>query len=75
MLFRSIRHLGEHLRALQLDEVIQRFESDKKHGAENYTLILVAADGRVQLQRLPKSAAIRRNGRDAIQTIVEKYSR
>ena len=72
---RPIHRLGEHLRALQLDEVIQRFESDKKHGAENYTLILVTADGGVQLQRLPKSPAIRRNGRDAIQTIVEKYSK
>jgi 3-dehydroquinate synthase len=74
-MLRPIQSLGEHLRALPLDEVIQRFESDKKHGTENYTLILVAADGAVQLQKLPKSTGIRRNVRDAIQTIVEKYSR
>jgi 3-dehydroquinate synthase len=74
-MLRPIHDLGEHLRALPLDEVVERFESDKKHGVENYTLILVTAAGVVQLQRLPKSAGVRRNVRDAIQTIVEKYSR
>jgi 3-dehydroquinate synthase len=74
-MLRPIQNLGEHLRTLPLDEVIQRFESDKKHGPENYTLILVTADGEIQLQKLPKSLEIRRSVLDSIQTIVEKYSR
>jgi 3-dehydroquinate synthase len=59
---------------MSLDEVIKRFESDKKHGSENYTLVLVAAGGEVQLQRFPKSPQIQHNVQNAIQTIVEKYS-
>jgi 3-dehydroquinate synthase len=73
-MLRPIHNLGTHLRAMSLDDVIKRFESDKKHGSENYTLVLVAADGEVQLQRFPKSSKIQHNVQNAIQTIVEKYS-
>jgi 3-dehydroquinate synthase len=73
-MLRPIQGLDSHLRALPLDEVIQRFESDKKHGPENYTLILVADSGEVQLQKLPRSPKVRDNVQSAIQTIVEKYS-
>ncbi len=59
---------------MSLDDVIKRFDSDKKHGSENYTLVLVAVSGEVQLQRFPKSPEIQHNVKNAIQTIVEKYS-
>jgi 3-dehydroquinate synthase len=59
---------------MSLDEVIKRFESDKKHSSDNYTLILVAASGEVQLQKFPKTSKTQQNVQSAIQTIVEKYS-
>jgi 3-dehydroquinate synthase len=73
-MLRPIRKLGADLRAVSLDEVFKRFESDKKHGSENYTLILVSAGGEVQLQRFAKSFKIQDSVQNAIQTIVEKYS-
>ena len=72
-MLRPIRKLGADLRAVSLDEVFKHFESDKKHGSENYTLILLSAGGEVQLQRFAKSPKIKDSVQNAIQTIVEQY--
>ena len=70
---REVPALGEHLAALDVDEVLERFESDKKHGPANYTLILVAANGDVVLRKIEKSAEVRTRVKSAIESMVERY--
>jgi 3-dehydroquinate synthase len=73
-MLRSIPELGPHLQALPLDDVLERFESDKKHGPENYTLILVAETGEVVIQKILKSSETQARVKRAIQDVKERYS-
>jgi len=70
-LLAQVPNLREELDALSVQEVMERFESDKKHQLENYTLILVSGEGEVGLQRLKKSEAVRDRIRSAIYTTVQ----
>jgi 3-dehydroquinate synthase len=73
-MLRPVPGLSDHLKALSLDNVLERFESDKKHGPDNYTLILVAESGDVILQKIAKSSQVQARVKRAIQTMVEKYA-
>jgi 3-dehydroquinate synthase len=61
------------LRKLNVADVLERFGSDKKHGKDFYTLILIAPSGDVVLQKLPRSERTLSAVRSAIERIVEKY--
>ena len=62
------------LKTLNLDNVLDRVASDKKHGAEFYALILIAPDGSVVLERLPKTAETLRQVRQAIERVLESWA-
>ncbi len=70
-LLRQIPNLSEELDGLSVGDVVERLESDKKHGSEHYTLILVSSQGEVVLERLPKSAAVRDRIRSAVAATVK----
>jgi len=70
----AVPQLSSSLKSLPLDDVLERFESDKKHGPENYALILVSEIGEVTLQKIAKSHAVRSRVKRAIQTMVERYA-
>ena len=58
-----------------MDEVLNRFRSDKKHRADAYSLILVAANGTVQLERYPRTSDVERALLQAFETIRETYTK
>ena len=62
------------LKKLNLDDVLDRVASDKKHGADFYALILIAADGRVVLEKLPKTPETLGMVRKAIERVVESWA-
>ncbi|GAA3762489.1 3-dehydroquinate synthase [Terriglobus aquaticus] len=84
----SVTRLREHLRTmmasdatvrsvlptLDLDDVLDRIGSDKKHGKDFYTFILIAPDGRVELARLPRTPETLERARSAVQEVVESYA-
>ena len=72
VLLRQVPNLNKELRALQVDEVVERFESDKKHSPEHFTLILISGTGEVVLTKLQKSAAVRNRIRSAVNAIVRR---
>ena len=51
----AVPGLRERLSRLSLEDVLDRFEADKKHGHDYYTVILVSNSGTVELFRLPKN--------------------
>ncbi len=61
------------LRKLNMQDVLERFASDKKHGRDFYALILIAQDGSVQLEKLPKTDETLHAVRVAIMQVVESY--
>ncbi len=67
--------IGEHLAALLIDDVMERFASDKKHTGHQFTLILVDPQGVVVLEQIEKSEPTRQAVRKAIETVKESYSR
>jgi 3-dehydroquinate synthase len=73
-MLRAIPELSHHLVSLPLDDVLERFESDKKHGTEHYTLILVAETGEVVIQKIMKSSEAQARVKRAIQDVKERYS-
>jgi 3-dehydroquinate synthase len=73
-MLRAIPKLNHHLESLPLDDVLERFESDKKHGAEHYTLILVAETGEVVIHKIIKSSEAQARVKRAIQDVKERYS-
>jgi 3-dehydroquinate synthase len=62
------------LKTLNLDDVLDRVASDKKHGADFYALILIAPDGSVVLERLPKAAETLKQVRQAIEKVLESWA-
>ena len=84
----EVARLREHLRAmigadatvrsvlptLDLDDVLDRIGSDKKHGKDFYTFILIAPDGRVELTKLPRSTETMDRARAAVAQVVESYA-
>ena len=70
---REVPGVGGQVGALDVDEVLERFESDKKHGPANYTLILVDASGQVVLRKIEKSAAVHDRVKTAIAAMVDRY--
>ena len=74
-LIRTLPSLPEELLKLDLTDVLDRFASDKKHTPGKFTLILVAANGDVVLERIDRTPALDAQLRAAIQTVVETYTK
>jgi 3-dehydroquinate synthase len=70
----EVPNLAAPLRAMSVDEAIERFGSDKKHGPGYFTLILIAGNGDVVLRKIEKTAQVTRDVERAIETIVKRYS-
>lgn len=66
--------VAETLRLMSLEDVIERFNSDKKHGKDFYTLILVSQAGQVELQRVEKSEKSLKRVKQAVQRMIERYT-
>lgn len=71
----SLPGIREHLAALSIDDVMERFASDKKHTGHQFTLILVNEAGDVVLEQIEKSEQINRAVRHAIETTRKSYTR
>ncbi len=54
-MIRTLPALTDHVSALQLPDVLNRFASDKKHTSTHYTLILIAPSGEVVLEQIPRT--------------------
>jgi 3-dehydroquinate synthase len=74
-LIHALPDLGLHLAALNLDDVLERFASDKKHSTQQYTLILIAATGEVVLERLDRTPQLELDLRTAIRSTIEAHSK
>jgi 3-dehydroquinate synthase len=72
-IFRSVPDLSSKLAGLSLDDVMKRFESDKKHQQDDYVLILVEPSGKVVIKKIQKSPAAVRRIRSAIESTVGRY--
>jgi len=53
-LLSAVPGLGPRLAELPIEDVLDRFQADKKHGTNFYTTILIAESGKVELFRFPK---------------------
>ena len=71
----SLPAIREHLAALSIDDVLERFASDKKHTGTQFTLILVNGAGDVVLEQIAKSDETSRAVRHAIETTRKSYTR
>jgi 3-dehydroquinate synthase len=65
--------LSDSLRGLSVNDVMERFASDKKHGPEHFTVIVVGEDGNVVLRRLAKSPEVNVAFRKAVESIIERF--
>jgi 3-dehydroquinate synthase len=54
-LLRAIKELPDSLAGVTAADLFDRFTADKKHKADAYRLVTVAADGHVELVALPKN--------------------
>ncbi|MBS1815611.1 MAG: 3-dehydroquinate synthase [Acidobacteria bacterium] len=70
---RSWTPVADELKKLPMDDVLDRFGCDKKHGKDFYTLILVAQNGDVELRKVERSDATLAQVRTAIERMVERY--
>jgi 3-dehydroquinate synthase len=72
-LLKTVPKLRQPLASLRIEEVLDRFESDKKHKQDSFVLILVDTNGEVVLQKIAKSPESRDRVKRAIQSVVESY--
>ena len=70
----EVPNLAGPMIAMDVDEVIERFGSDKKHGPGSFTLILIAENGDVVLRKIDKTAQVTADVERAIKTVVKRYS-
>lgn len=73
-MLRSIESLSSSLRDLSVDEVFERFCSDKKHGPKYFSLILVEMNGAVVLRKLDKSQEVIDRIKRSIFSVIERYA-
>jgi len=73
-IFRSVPNLSSQLAGLPLNDVMERFESDKKHKQDSYVLVLVDPSGKVVLQKVQKSTESVQRIRTAIEFVVGSYA-
>lgn len=73
-MIRSDAGLSEQLRKLSVEDVLERFVSDKKHGKDFYALILIAHDGSVVISKEPRTESTLSAVRRAVEQIVEAYA-
>ncbi len=71
---RNVAGMREHLIALPLDDVLERFASDKKHGAEHYSVIVVTEAGEVVLRKISKRPDVLEAVRKAVKQVVERFA-
>lgn len=74
VIFRSVPNISGELARLSLSNVMERFESDKKHKQDCYVLILVDRSGKVVLRKVQKSLASVQRIQSAIESVVRKYA-
>ena len=70
----TLANLPHLLAALSVPEILNRFASDKKHTASQYTLILPNEDG-VSLVKLDRTEALRQQLQQAIQSTLASYGK
>ncbi len=70
----SLSGIREHFAALSIDDVMERFASDKKHTGRQFTLILANQAGNVVLEQIDKSEQANQAVRHAIETTRESYT-
>lgn len=70
----EVPDLARSISTMKLEEVIERFGSDKKHGPRHFTLILIEANAEVVLRKIDKSAQVTADLKRAIETVVKRYS-
>ena len=63
--------LRKVLAGIALAETFERLKADKKHEIGNYRFVTIAADGRVQVTRLPKTEETRITVVDALRSTLE----
>ena len=63
--------LGDQLLRMDVEQVLERFGSDKKHSADSFTLVLVDGSGQVVLERMPRGEAVMAELRGAIESTFE----
>ena len=72
-LIRTLPNLVHHLRSLSLDDILNRFASDKKHTTTHFTLILINRSGEVILEQIPRTPALESALRDAIASTITLF--
>ena len=65
-----VTDLPDVLQGVTASDLFDRFSSDKKHKADGYRVVIVAADGSVQLKALPKDDASRAHLTAAMEQIL-----
>lgn len=74
-MIRTLAGLADELRQLDLDDVLDRFASDKKHSPGKFAIILVDAEGVVQLEKIDRSPGLEARLRASIQNVLESYTK
>jgi 3-dehydroquinate synthase len=74
-LLRASPGLPAELAQLSIADVVERFQADKKHTSQHYTLILPAADGAIALTQHEKSPEVLERIRKAVAVAVKSIER
>jgi 3-dehydroquinate synthase len=74
-LIATLPHLAEIIRSVEVDQVFERLEADKKHEPAHYRFVAFGADGAVRIVRLPKDAHSRALIVSAVSRVMESLGR
>lgn len=74
-LIRTLADLRAVLLKLDLDDVLDRFASDKKHTPGKFAMILVDKNGAVQLEKLERTPELKQRLQEAIESVLESYTK
>ena len=74
-MIRTLPGLRGQLQTFNMQDVLERFASDKKHTTGRYTLILVSQTGEVVLEQIDRSPELEAAIRRAVETTTGIYTR
>lgn len=70
-LLKQVPKLSEELISLSIQDVLERFAADKKHGLDKYSIVVIAESGDVELAQVPRHADFIEMIETSIRNVVE----
>jgi 3-dehydroquinate synthase len=75
ILLKELPKLAKELGSLDIDLIAEKFDSDKKHQADHYRIVVPKGNGALEIERIPRTAEGKAKIREAYRTALVRLNK